>query len=44
VCVLVAYLSFLKHAYLWQRQHARDWRELDNKASGGRSRGQRTAA
>jgi glycosyltransferase involved in cell wall biosynthesis len=44
VCVLVAYLSFLKHAYLWQRQHARDWRELDNHASNSRSRAERPAA
>jgi glycosyltransferase involved in cell wall biosynthesis len=29
VCFAVAYLSFLKYAYLWQRQNARDWRELD---------------
>lgn len=29
VCVLVAYLSYLKHAYLWQLQHARDWRKLE---------------
>jgi hypothetical protein len=29
VCFLVAYLSYLKHAYLWQLQHTRDWRQLD---------------
>ncbi|MEX2308782.1 MAG: glycosyltransferase family 2 protein [Pirellulales bacterium] len=37
VCILVAYLSSLKHAYLWQRQHARDWRELDVEATRGAS-------
>ncbi len=29
VCVLVAYMSYLKHAYLWQLQNNRDWRELE---------------
>jgi glycosyltransferase involved in cell wall biosynthesis len=29
VCVLVAYLSYLKHAYLWQLQNAREWREVE---------------
>jgi len=29
VCVLVAYLSYLKLAYLWQLEHARDLQELD---------------
>ena len=29
VCVLVAYLSYLKHAYLWQLQHARGILDLD---------------
>jgi SAM-dependent methyltransferase/glycosyltransferase involved in cell wall biosynthesis len=29
VCVLVAYLSYLKHAYLWQLQNGRDWHEVD---------------
>jgi FkbM family methyltransferase len=28
VCVLVAYLSWLKQAYLWQLQAGRDWREV----------------
>jgi glycosyltransferase involved in cell wall biosynthesis len=27
VCVLVAYLSYLKQAYLWQLQHSRHWRD-----------------
>jgi glycosyltransferase involved in cell wall biosynthesis len=31
VCLLVAYLSYLKHAYLWQLQNGRDWRELDER-------------
>lgn len=31
VCVLVAYLSYLKHAYLWQFQNGRDWREIENR-------------
>jgi glycosyltransferase involved in cell wall biosynthesis len=30
VCVLVAYLSYLKHAYLWQLQNGRDWRTMKN--------------
>jgi glycosyltransferase involved in cell wall biosynthesis/SAM-dependent methyltransferase len=30
VCVLVAYLSYLKHAYLWQLQNGRDWHKLDD--------------
>jgi (heptosyl)LPS beta-1,4-glucosyltransferase len=29
VCLLVAYLSFLKMAYLWQLQQGRDWRNVD---------------
>jgi glycosyltransferase involved in cell wall biosynthesis len=29
VCVLVAYLSYLKHAYLWQLQNAREWRTVE---------------
>ncbi len=29
VCGLVAYLSWLKHAYLWQLQNTRDWRALE---------------
>lgn len=29
VCVLVAHLSYLKHAYLWQLQQSRDWRALE---------------
>jgi glycosyltransferase involved in cell wall biosynthesis len=34
VCLLVAYLSYLKHAYLWQLQNGRDWRELDDRLNG----------
>jgi hypothetical protein len=30
VCALVAYLSWLKHAYLWKLQNERDWRELES--------------
>jgi glycosyltransferase involved in cell wall biosynthesis len=44
VCMLVAYLSYLKHAYLWQRQHARDWRTLDDDALQRRPRVERSAA
>jgi glycosyltransferase involved in cell wall biosynthesis len=44
VCLLVAYLSFLKHAYLWQRQNARDWRTLDREATHGTPRRNRSAA
>jgi len=29
VCMLVAYLSWLKQAYLWQLHAGRDWREAD---------------
>jgi FkbM family methyltransferase len=29
VCVLIAYLSWLKQAYLWQLQCGRDWHEAD---------------
>jgi len=29
VCALVAYLSWLKHAYLWKLQNERSWRELE---------------
>lgn len=32
VCVLVAYVSYLKVACLWERQNARDWRELESQA------------
>src|SRR4051812_38916692 len=32
VCALVAYLSWLKQAYLWQLQSCRDTRELDRAA------------
>jgi glycosyltransferase involved in cell wall biosynthesis/SAM-dependent methyltransferase len=44
VCFLIAYLSFLKHAYLWQLQHGRDWRELEGQASSDRKRSERPAA
>jgi glycosyltransferase involved in cell wall biosynthesis len=37
VCMLVAYLSFLKRAYLWQRQHARDQHKRDDDTSNSRS-------
>jgi hypothetical protein len=30
VCFLVAYLSYLKQAYLWQLQQTRDWQTLEN--------------
>jgi hypothetical protein len=30
VCALVAYLSWLKHAYLWKLQNERNWRELES--------------
>lgn len=29
VCLLVAYVSYLKHARLWELRHARSWRELE---------------
>ncbi len=32
VCMLVAYLSWLKQAYLWQLCCGRDWREEDRRA------------
>jgi FkbM family methyltransferase len=31
VCLLVAYLSWLKQAFLWQLQSGRDWREEDRR-------------
>lgn len=34
VCMLVAYLSWLKQAYLWQLGSARDWREADRREFG----------
>jgi glycosyltransferase involved in cell wall biosynthesis len=33
VCFLIAYLSYLKHACLWQLQHARSPQELDENPS-----------
>jgi FkbM family methyltransferase len=33
VCALVAYLSWLKQAYLWQLQSGRDWRSLEEKTT-----------
>jgi hypothetical protein len=30
VCFLIAYLSHLKHACLWQLQNTRPWQELDD--------------
>jgi glycosyltransferase involved in cell wall biosynthesis len=44
VCMLVAYLSYLKYAYLWQLQNTRDWRELDLESRGGQGPSQRSAA
>jgi glycosyltransferase involved in cell wall biosynthesis len=38
VCVLIAYLSYLKQAYLWQLQNNRDWREIDQNLSTHSSR------
>jgi glycosyltransferase involved in cell wall biosynthesis len=32
VCALVAYLSYLKQARLWELEHARDWRVLEGEA------------
>jgi glycosyltransferase involved in cell wall biosynthesis len=29
VCTLVAYMSYLKHAYLWQLQNTRHWNEVE---------------
>lgn len=34
VCALVAYLSWLKHAYLWQLQNAREWQTLEPAEAG----------
>jgi glycosyltransferase involved in cell wall biosynthesis len=42
VCALVAYLSFLKQAYLWQLQNVRDWRACHD--ASGSHRGDRNAA
>jgi glycosyltransferase involved in cell wall biosynthesis len=45
VCLLVAYLSYLKHVYLWQLQNGRDWRELDDRTVVDRdAAGKRSAA
>jgi (heptosyl)LPS beta-1,4-glucosyltransferase len=33
VCWLVAYVSWLKHAHLWQLQQTRDWQELEAASS-----------
>jgi hypothetical protein len=37
VCFLIAYLSHLKHAYLWQLQNARQPQELDEALTAGES-------
>lgn len=37
VCLLVAYLSYLKVAFLWQLQQGRDWRELEPSSTGLRA-------
>jgi hypothetical protein len=45
VCMVVAYLSFLKHAYLWQLQNAREFQELDERVQNDVNDGlERTAA
>jgi glycosyltransferase involved in cell wall biosynthesis len=44
VCVLVAYLSYLKHAYLWQLQRGRDWRQLDGVLTRAEANVDRSAA
>jgi len=33
VCAMIAYLSYLKHARLWELQHARSWRDLERSYS-----------
>jgi hypothetical protein len=37
VSFLIAYLSYLKHAYLWQLQNGRAPQELDDKLTAGES-------
>jgi SAM-dependent methyltransferase len=37
VCFLIAYLSYLKHAYLWQLQNTRPPQELDDELTAGES-------
>jgi glycosyltransferase involved in cell wall biosynthesis len=44
VSLLVAYLSYLKHAYLWQLQNGRDWQELDQPSNTGAATDARSAA
>jgi glycosyltransferase involved in cell wall biosynthesis len=44
VAVLVAYLSYLKHAYLWQLQNSRDWRVLEDPLNGESATAERPAA
>lgn len=35
VCAIVAYLSYLKHAYLWEAQRGRDWPDIEPHYMGG---------
>ncbi|HEX2477290.1 MAG TPA: glycosyltransferase [Lacipirellulaceae bacterium] len=45
VCFLIAYLSYLKHAYLWQLQNARSPQESDDELNVGEgARSERSAA
>jgi FkbM family methyltransferase len=44
VCLLVAYLSYLKHAYLWQLQNTRHWREIERADRPRNQREQTTSA
>jgi hypothetical protein len=45
VCFLIAYLSYLKHAYLWQLQNARSPQESDDEMNNSESiRSERSAA
>ncbi len=44
VCILVAYQSYLKHAFLWQLQNARDWRLLEAETMSDRTAIDRSAA
>jgi hypothetical protein len=44
VCVLVAYLSYLKQACLWQLDHSREWQEVTGEHTANQSKINRSAA
>ena len=44
VCALVAYISWLKHACLWELTASRGWREVEDDATTDAQQNERTAA